>query len=327
MRTETSIESGIRGLAAGDAFSAHNAIHRLNLVGSKRVRRLQILNATASQMRHTTRPEPYVNSYSPSLIKPRPSDDCEWFYFAHNVAKNKLSFAEEWQRLSRERHNMLARAGTHAALRNIANGKSAPHSGHDNTHYFDSISLIHALAIASVNELTSSQIHALLIEDISWTHSEDGIWCAQALAETTIHLSNGASISEAIEAGLNFLPEDSWSRREVLRAMALSEDLSNHFERVSLLEEHFVDRIYAFPYGAPETLALLLSHISHFNNPELFLASSFLHKRHIDSLPPLMGFIAGFLGGKEWIPSQFRENSIILDGVCIPQLKGVYLVQ
>lgn len=326
MSTETKIQSGIRGLAFGDAFSAQNAIHRLNLVGSRRVRRLQILNATASQMRHTTRPEPYVNSYSTSLIAPRPSDDCEWFYFAHNVASSKLSFAEEWLKLSRERHNILARAGTHAALRNIANGKSAPHSGHDNTHYFDSISLIHAVAIASVKELTPSEIHALLIEDISWTHSEDGIWCAQALAETTIQLRKGVSRGEAIDAGLSFLPVDSWSHREVLRAMKLSEEVVNHFERVSVLEERFVDRIYAFPYGAPETLALLLSHINHFSAPELFFASSFLHKRHMDSLPPLMGFFAGLLGGKEWIPMQFRENPIVLDGVCIPQLKGYSLI-
>jgi hypothetical protein len=325
MNIATSIEAGIRGLALGDAFSSQSAVHRLNLVGNRRVRRFQILNTVASQMKHTTRPEPYVNSYSPSLIKPRPSDDCEWFYFAHQIATKKLSFADEWSKLSRERERILARAGTHAALRNIANGKKAPISGHDNTHYFDSISLIHALAIASVEELDSTEVNNLLLDDISWTHSEDGIWCAQALAEATIQLRNGIPIKEAIQAGLRFLPENSWSRREVLRAINLTSDVRNHLERAALLEENYVDQIYAFPYGAPETLGLLFAHTQHFKDAELFFSSSFLHKRHIDSLPPLMGFMAGLLGGSQWIPSQFREGSIIMDGVCIPSLKNVIL--
>jgi ADP-ribosylglycohydrolase len=219
----------------------------------------------------------------------------------------------------------LARAGTHAALRNIANGKTAPNSGHDNTHYFDSISLIHALAIASVKELDSAEIQRLLLEDITWTHSEDGIWCAQALAEATMQLRNGYSTQEAIQTGLRFLPENSWSQREVLRAMNLTSHVSNHLDRVSILEENFVDRIYAFPYSAPETLALLFAHAQDFHDPELFFASSFLHKRHTDALPPLMGFMAGLIAGSDWIPLNFREGPIFLDGVCIPSCKGAVL--
>lgn len=316
------IDAALRGLAMGDMYSPQSSVHRLNLVGARRVRRFQILNATASQNRHTTRPEPYVNGYPQQLLKPRPSDDCEWFFFARNTVENKLSFAQEWAKLSQIRETLLARAGTHAALRNIANGKLAPHSGHDNTHYFDNISLIHAIAIASIPGLTKEDIHRLLLEDISHTHSEDGIWCAQFLAELTFQLIEKKPILEAITIALNSLPTESWSLREVRKALTLTDNLTNDLDRVYALEEYFVDRIYAFPYSAPETLGLVVSHLRYFSDPEKFFNISFLHSRHTDSLPPLMGFFAGLIGGSDWMPQQIRTSEIYLDGVCIPDLKG-----
>ena len=320
------IEAGIRGLAMGDAYSPQSSIHRLNLVGARRVRRFQILNTVASQNRHTTRAEPYVNSYSPELLKPRPSDDCEWFYFAYTIAKGKISFADEWKKLAEIRETLLARAGTHAALRNISNGKTAPDSGHDNTHYFDNISLIHAVAVASIPEMSAADIQSVLIEDLSFTHSEDGIWCAQALAELTFHLRAGTNFETAFSAANKYLPEGSWSLREVNRALKITENLEDELVRVQALEEHFVDRIYAFPYSAPETLGLLLSHLRFFKDPMKFFMSSFLHGRNTDSLPPLMGFFAGLLGGDNWMPSEWRNDTIVLDGVCIPSLKGSKLI-
>lgn len=319
-------DAAVRGLAMGDMYSPQSGIHRLNLVGERRVRRFQILGNVASSMRHSTRPSPYVNGYPQQLLKPRPSDDCEWFYFARNIALNHLSFEEEWKKLAEIRESLLARAGTHAALRNIHSGKLAPHSGHDNTHYFDSISLIHALAIASIPELSGDELHRILLEDISHTHSEDGIWCAQALAEFIFQLRTGSSIDAAIPRALNFLPMNSWSLREVQKALALSDGLTQELDRVFDLEEYFVDRIYAFPYGAPETLGLLLSHLRYFQDPHAFFTISFLHSRHTDALPPLMGFFAGLLGGDEWMPNHLRTQTIELDGVCIPSLKGKRLI-
>lgn len=320
------IDAAIRGLALGDMYSPQSSRHRLHLVGARRVRRFEFLTSEASSNRHTTIPAPYVNGYPQELLKPRPSDDCEWFHFAQTTVRKNLSFADEWRKLAAIRESLLTRAGTHAALRNISHGKLAPVSGHDNTHYFDDLSLIHAIAIATIPGLSNEKIHQTLIENISHTHSEDGIWCANALAEFVLQLKDGKPIQNAMTNAMKYLPKDSWSLREIKKAETLTEGISDNLERVFHLENYFVDRIYAYPYGAPETLALLLAHLQHFEDPGLFFATSFLHPRHTDSLPPLMGFFAGLLGGKDWIPTHHRTQSIELDGVCIPHFKGEILI-
>jgi hypothetical protein len=53
-----------------------------------------------------------------------------------------------------------------------------------------------------------------------------------------------------------------------------------------------------------------------------FLLAGTIHKRKLDSMPALLGAIAGLIHGDEWIPAEFIANGSDLDGVCIPSLKG-----
>lgn len=318
-------ESAIRGLVMGDSLSTQNATHRLALLSERRVGRFNILQAFATENRQTTMPEPYVHGFSPKYLYPRPSDDVEWFFWSRDVALSQSEFSKSWQEMAKIRGTLRVRVSVASALQNISMGMGAPSCGHDNPHYFDNAAMFRALGIFSAIPQDINKMKELIKEDATHTNSEDGVWCAVAIGVLAANLVTGTRITEAIDIAMDELPLNSWSRREVLRALALSKSETKLNERVMLLEAKFVDRIYPYPYAAPETLGLLMSHLQHNENPYLMFTSSFLHRRNTDSIPGLIGYFLGLQHGDSWMPQTFKTENIFLDGVSIPNLKGTAL--
>jgi ADP-ribosylglycohydrolase len=207
------------------------------------------------------------------------------------------------------------RLGIKASLRNLASGIKAPASGHDNPHYFDNAAMIRALGIVSAFKGSEPELLKLVEEDASHTHSEDGVWAAIAIAILAHRILNGAPIIEAIEGCIKALPEESWGYREVNKAISITSKSSSINDRVYLLERDFIDRIYPYPYAAPETLGLICAHLIHNPSPELMFASAFHHRRHTDSLPVFIGFFMGLIHGDSWMPKTFLEQEVVMDGV------------
>lgn len=318
-------ESAIRGLVMGDSLSTQNATHRLALLGERRVRRFNNLQAFATENQHTTLPDPYVHGFSPQCLYPRPSDDVKWFCWSRDVALSQSGISKRWQAIAKLRGTLRIRVSVASALHNISMGMDAPSCGHDNPHYFDNSAMFRALGIFSAIPQDINKLRELINEDATHTNSEDGVWCAVAIGALAASIVAGTPIKRAIDIAVKELPLDSWSRREVLRALEISKSETKVHERVMLLEEKFVDRIYPYPYAAPETLGLLLSHLQHDADPYLMFTSSFLHRRNTDSIPGLIGFFLGLQHGDSWMPQAFRTGNILLDGVSIPNLKGTAL--
>lgn len=315
------IRAAVLGLVTGDSFSASSAVHRIPLLAPKRAARMRSLAEYSDQQKQTTRPFPYTHAQPNWLLHPGPSDDIEWFVFA---AENFLSKNEPmvaWKNLASRRDQIHARTGTKIALKNINDGLNPPQSGHDNPHYFDDIAITRALAAALLHFADKSELSCYVQRDAEVTHSEDGIYCALAFAHLAASLIRNEDVSTAIESARIMLPQNTWSRRIVDLALDQTRDTSDLFTRVMILEKVTIENIYAFPVSAPETLALLLAHLKHAKNAHEFVLSALSHKRKLDSLPPLVGAIAGIRFGDDWIPEQFR-NEVELAGVCIPEFKG-----
>lgn len=310
----------------GDSLSTQNATHRLALLSDRRVRRFNILQSFATENRHTTVPEPYVHGFSPKYLYPRPSDDVEWFYWSRDIASRSLEFSEAWREMASSQDRLRVRVSVASALKNIASGMKAPACGHDNPHYFDNSAMFRALGVASAIPQKLKDVRSLIKEDSSHTNSEDGVWCAVAIGVLVVNIFSGHQVSQAIESALKELPADSWSQREVTRALEISKNEPRLKERVMLLEEKFVDRIYPYPYSAPETLGLVVSHLQHEDEPYGLFTSMFLHRRNTDSLPGIIAFMLGLQHGSGWLPEMFRFGEVSLDGVSIPTLKGKYLM-
>jgi ADP-ribosylglycohydrolase len=319
------IEGAVFGLAFGDGIAEPSATNRLGILAPKRIMRMRLLSEYADQKKQTTRPIPYTHAQAGSLLNPSPSDDCEWFAFVVKYILSNKSSLNAWQELSRENENIRARTGTKIALNNLANGLLPPNSGHDNPHYFDDIALARAGAIALIHFNNSAEMLQRIEDDITITHSEDGLYCAISFAKFLAAILGGQSKAQAISDALNSLPKDSWSERLVTQALQISKGINNDFERAIALEEKFIEKIYAYPISAPETLGLLLAHFENTDTPERLINSALLHKRKLDSLPPLAGLLSGIFYGASWLPQASKAPNIYLDGVCIPNLKGVTL--
>ena len=310
----------LKGLLLGDGLSRANGVLRLRLTTERRVKRFLSQQQFAFERNQTNQSEPYVHAHNPEILKLHGGDDCEWFYFSAENAKSGSSIDARWKELAAE-PRVVARLGTKTALRNIAMGKSAPHSGHDNPHYFDDIALVRAAGIALVSKVGLEELLSQVRTDISYTHSEDGLWGAEAIATLIFALKGGASIGEGIAQAIDRLPSESWAKREVTRALELTSKSVRTLDRVMLLENDFVDRIYCYPYSSPETLGLLFSHLRHSEDPVDTFMAAYLHRRNTDSLPPLLGFLNGLVHGDQWMPP-LRDEARILSGICIPALKG-----
>jgi len=319
------IEGTVFGLAYGEGIALPSAVHRLGILAPKRIARMKTLGEFADENKQTTRPFPYTHAQPGPMLNPSPADDTEWFAFVADYLLNGKKSSDVWLELSHQIDSIKARTGTKIALKNLFNSQIPPETGHDNPHYFDDISLVRAIAIATLHFKDKAKLNEAVITDISVTHSEDGLYCAISIAQLTASILRGENKAAAIEDALNSLPNDSWSQDQVAKALSIAGKNSNTLSRAMDLEHEFIENIYAYPVSAPETLGLLLAHFAGAETAEDLLFSSLLHKRKLDSLPALAGAIAGALHGTSWIPNQSKNDAIALDGVCIPALKGIKL--
>ena len=319
------ITGTIFGLSFGESSALPSATHRLAILAPKRVARMKTLREFADNNKQTTRPFPYTHAQPSYMLNPRPSDDTEWFAFVAGYLLNSQESLAEWTRLSHSFNELRTRTGTKIALRNLIEGKLPPASGHDNPHYFDDICMVRALAVSTFRFDNSKVLDLRVHEDISITHSEDGLYCALAMAHLHASLLRGEKVSLAIQNAINQLPSDSWSRFAVTSMIEKTSSEQSILHRYATLETQELENIYAYPVSAPETLGLLCAHLQHTKSAEDLIFAGLMHKRKLDSLPALMGAIAGAIYGTEWIPKEFKESNIALEGVCIPELKGITL--
>lgn len=322
----THLKSALTGLLLGDGLSRQNGVQRLSLTTERRINRFQTLSRFSFENGMTTFPEPYVHAFPEKILKLYPGDDCEWLFFSANIIKNDLSAGEEWTEISKVHSEIKGRLGTKTALRNLSLGMRAPESGHDNPHYFDSIGMLRAAAISGFSTGSWEEILKQVDEDITQTHSLDGLWCARAVAAFVHSLKLKNDIRTALNLMINQIPEGSLTDQVMNEVIEICKKSTNEIQLALTLEETFVDRIYCYPYSGPELLALMYASFFLESDPQLKFSISFLHRRHNDSLPPFLGFLLGYIHGDTWLP-EVEDTSFLMDGVCIPKLKGKNLLE
>lgn len=313
------------GLTAGEAASPSNAEYRVHALPPRRARRRHELAMLADDEGQTSAPRPFAHADSPARLHPGAGENVEWFVFSasmHKRAKEEGSSALliDWTKLALAPSDTFARAGTKIALENLRRGKTPPAGGHDNPHYFDDIAMIRALGAVITYETDIDSLTRAIIEDSSFTHSLDGVWCATATGILFSSLIGGASVKDAIAVSLEQLPLTSWSRRVAEDALRVAGTSANVMERARLLSIEVGDWIYSYPIAAPETFAFLVAHLAHAQSAsELILGA--MQGRNWASLPALAGAAAAVVYGDEWVPSDLDPSSIRLTGLSIPKYR------
>jgi ADP-ribosylglycohydrolase len=158
------------------------------------------------------------------------------------------------------------------------------------------------------------------------TNAADGAWAAQAMAASIAAAVRGEPPDAVVEAGVRRLPEDSWIGRKVRQARALLEEAGGGFAAVPLWCHHVVNGVYNYGNVAPETLAVAYA---------VFLASggrlaegislAALIPKQADSMPAMVGALAGASQGAGAVPPTWAEALDTLKGVALPYLKGLSL--
>ena len=319
---ESKIRGAVLGLAFGDAMSFPASTHRLRLLNVKRSNRMIGLTQFAFDEKQNTYPTVYTHAQPIEFLAPRPTDDSEWLYFSADIHLSGIDPIDGWLKLASAGEDLRGRTGTLMALDNLKAGKLPPHSGHDNPHYFDDMAMVRSLAAALIFRSKGDLVLEKARKDAEVTHSEDGIYCALALATVASSLLADEAVEMAVAKALQQLPEGSWSDRVVTDALKATAGAKSVTEVAYILEDVVIDRIYSYSISAPESLALILCYLRVASSANDFLLAGTLNKRKLDSMPALLGAIAGLINGDEWIPAGFIANGSELDGVCIPSLKG-----
>ena len=260
-----------------------------------------------------------------SVLHPTPSDDLEWLMFSAQAALSG-DIRKRWQELIPNLESIRARTGTKIALSNAKSGNLTA-AGYDNPQYFDDIAMIRAVGIALVHRNNQDLMRQSVRADAGFTHAQDGLWAAEAIADLTWKLFNSADKRTAITETVAQLPANTWLSATVSRALTSCALAKSGFERILILEREVIDQVPSHPNSAPETLACLLAHALYAQSVSEFLMAAFAHPRLADSLPALHGALASLLFDEAWLPAEIVPQIAPLTGCCLPNLAGASLSQ
>lgn len=325
------VRAAVAGLSSADAITWTAWWHRMSQLPARRAVRLGEAGQHARDNLTTSIPTPYLQASSPALVDAAgPTDDTEWFvvtvrrHLGRRLAGGAATRSDEiWHELAAQRADdegaVRARIGTVIALHNLYAGVEPPASGKDNPHYFDDIACVRGVAAGLLRPGAPEQAARLAEDDASVTHALDGVWGARATAALVSSLVAGADRPAAIGAALHELPAESWCAHVVAECLRMVDQADSVFDLAARLERRVVDHVYAYSNQAPETLGLLLAHLSTAADSNALLLGALAHPRHADGLVPLAGAVAGAaFGGPAGVLPE-------LGGVCVRGLAGVSL--
>ncbi|MFI6599589.1 ADP-ribosylglycohydrolase family protein [Nonomuraea sp. NPDC050536] len=305
------------GLAVGDAAGWPAARHRSAVHAPWSRRLYRELDAFAEEHRVTTLPVPFALNQPTAPLALGPSDDAEWL--AWTALTLKQDRAEAYGQLA-GREDIRARISVATALDNLAKGVGPPASGHDNPHHFDDAAAIRAVAFGVLGLDPT--------EDAQVTNAEDGLRAAQAMAAAIRAAVETGSATEAVEAALAVLPQDTAIGHNARIARQAARKAGDAFAAVPALDAALVDHVYSYAVGAAQTVpaALALAEVSGGRLREAVPAAACLSAL-ADSAPALAGALTGACGGYEAIPQGWVDSSRTLAGCCLPELAGRDLME
>ena len=212
-----------------------------------------------------------------------------------------------------------------AAARNLLRGLRPPQSGKFNTYHMSDGT---AMRISPVGVLCAGDPDraARLAEiDASISHSEDGIWGAQAVAAAVAVAMTDADIDEILNTAMQYMPHDSWLYHNMTSALDIVEK-ANGSVIDCWMQLH--DAILASTWSTtaeavPAAFACLKLRHESFREG-LVLAANF--GRDADTIGAVAGAILGARYGMEAIPQPWIEKTRHPAGVCLQFAKGLDIV-
>ncbi|QJD82728.1 ADP-ribosylglycohydrolase family protein [Cohnella herbarum] len=320
------------GLAMGDAIGFPAMYHRgLNAEWTRSL--LWKFSAQADENRINKFALPFSLTQEEEAFNLCGTDDTEYAVVSALILSETAGIPDlrqleqGWNRHVRDHADSIwSGISERASIDNALKGLTAPATGNDNPHHFDDGAVARAVPVG-IRFHGRPDIASRVAGDMaSITNAEDGVFAAQAMAASIAVAMNGASPKETVEAGLDYVPGDSWTGRKIRQAITIAENAGSAMEAIPLWNNLVVNHIYNFGNIAPETLAvsygILLSADGDFNQCMQLAA---MVPKQADSMPAMVGALVGAINGSSAVPSSWIALLDELKGICVPHTKGLSL--
>ncbi|SDH28713.1 ADP-ribosylglycohydrolase [Sinosporangium album] len=213
------------------------------------------------------------------------------------------------------------------AIANLRAGLRPPVSGADSYEMWSDGAAMRVAPIGVLCPGDPERAARLAAVDASVSHARDGVHCARAVAAAVAAAMTATSYRQVIDAGLAALPEDTWSRRLVTRAL----DLVAGTRSLAEAEDVLYARIPLFHYpwadAAPEAVALAFGLFAAGEGRFLDVVLGGVNiGRDSDTIAAMTGAMAGALHGASAIPAAWRDQVRQVSGRCIATTAGTDLV-
>ncbi len=326
------IYGALLGLALGDAISYPAALHRgLKLKPWQRTfqRRTDLEMLEHRIVRQTL---PFGFGYGDEALLPGPTDDTEMsaltarVLIAHGAAPTAANFADAWRALAGQSDQLWIGFSEKAAIQNLKQGMAPPATGGDNPQWYDDGAVARAVPIGLVWAGQPERAVEVAALDAAVTHAEEGTWAAQAMAAAIAALAGGADLDAALAIGRAQFPSDSWPAWVDRQVSDLARLHSSPADLALALSREILTRTYSYANAAAETLPAAFA-LAQAVAGDLWQGVLIANTcaRASDSLPAMVGALAGALRGPGAISADWEKTLRTLRGVCVPELDGVDL--
>lgn len=211
-----------------------------------------------------------------------------------------------------------------AAIDNLRRGVEPPLTGDHMHAWSDGL----AMRVAPLGIVANGQVdiaRRLAIADGMVSHAGEGIHAGVVVAVAVTAAMAGANAEECFQAGLDAIPADSWTARNLEAARELVARGGSPAELAIAIHDRMVVPDYFWADLAPEAVGIAMAGVlagdGDFASSVLFAVNI---GRDADTNAAIAGAICGALRGLEGIPSDWVAQLRPVEGSCIRSVAGIH---
>ncbi len=207
------------------------------------------------------------------------------------------------------------------AAENLRRGIRPPYSGSDNPYHWSDGAAMRVAPIGIACAGDPGRAARLAEIDACISHYQDGIWGAQAVAASVAMAMVDGTVEEIVQAGLSFIPEDSWLGRWMAKAMAIVDEAGTLEKAWDPLHRDLWTFIRCSNAEAlAQTYAIFRLTKGDFVDGIIYGGN---FGRDADTIAALVGAMAGAMHGAKAIPADWVEKTRRPTGRCLSFTAGL----
>lgn len=211
-----------------------------------------------------------------------------------------------------------------AAIDNLRRGIRPPLSGDTMHGWSDGLAMrVSPLGIVANGDV---QLARRLAEaDGAVSHTTEGIWAGVVVAVAVAVAMTGADAESCYQAGLDAIPADSWTARNLIDAREIVRSGLDDDALALALHDRLAVVDYFWADLAPEAVGLAMASVLHSKGRA---ADSILFAvnmgRDADTTAAIAGCVAGAISGLADLPEGWVEGLAPVEGSCIRSMAGIH---